>query len=75
MDIANMIANNGFAIVACIGMGLYVREMSKSNQNTIMDIMSKHKEETDKMTAAINNNTLIVQRLLDTLEKEAKDAD
>lgn len=75
MDIANMIANNGFAIVACIGMGLYVREITKANQATIMSIMEKHKEETDKMTAAIQNNTLIVQRLLDTLEKEAKDVD
>ena len=74
MDIANMIANNGFAIVACIGMGLYVREITKANQSTIMDIMSKHKEETDKMTEAINNNTLIVQRLLDTLETEVKNA-
>lgn len=72
MDIANLIANNGFAIAACVAMALYVRELTKSNHENLMKIMEQHKEETDKMTEAIQNNTLIVQRLLDTLEMEVK---
>lgn len=75
MDIWNAISNNGFAIAACVGMALYVRELTKDHRNDINSIMEQHREESDKMTAAIQNNTLIVQRLLDTLEKEVKNAD
>ena len=33
----------------------------------IKDILEKHKEETDKFTESLNNNTLVLQRVCDML--------
>lgn len=37
--------------------------------NTIKQ-QEMHKEESDKMTEALNNNTLVLQKLIDKLDKE-----
>ena len=59
MDFATatqLIGSLGFPIVACIM--LYIR-MEKQDE--------AHKEEVSKLTEAIQNNTLIMQKLVDTL--------
>lgn len=57
MDLANLISNMGFPIA----MVLYL--LWKDNQS-----MQKHEEETRGFIEAINNNTNVVQRLLDKLD-------
>lgn len=52
------IGSLGFPIVACVGLFWY---LTKSND--------KHKEEMDKMAEAINNNTSVMNKLLDKIEK------
>lgn len=56
-DWINVIASVGFPIVACIGLGFYIREIQK-----------EHKEETTKMTEALNNNTLALQKIIDKID-------
>lgn len=34
------------------------------------DLRKEHKEEILKMTEAVNNNTLVIQRLVDKMDKE-----
>ena len=61
--IITMIGSLGFPICACIGLGWFVTSELRS-------MRSDHKEEMAKMTEAINNNNLLLQRILDRLDKE-----
>lgn len=60
-DIVTLITNLGFPIAVCIMMMLYIRELTK-----------EHKAETNEFTKALNNNTLILQKLCDQLDSERK---
>lgn len=55
--IITAIGSLGFPIVACCFMAVYIR-----------DINTKHKEESDKMVEAINNNNKLLERIIDRLE-------
>lgn len=68
--IITMIGSLGFPIVACIGMAIFFREVNKNYREDIKELSSNHKNEMDKLTEAINNNTLVVQKLIDKLDKD-----
>lgn len=53
-DIVNAISTVGFPIVVCIIM-IYLNEKQSL----------RHKEETEKMTLALNNNTVAIQQILE----------
>ena len=55
--IISAISSVGFPIVFCFV--LY---------KTISDMQKAHKEESDKMTEAIHNNTLVIQKLVDKMD-------
>lgn len=57
--IAQFVGTLGFPIAACCYL-MYSREKDGE----------RHKEEMDKMTDALNNNTLAIQHLSDTLSKK-----
>lgn len=57
-QITTLIQNVGFPIVMCAALFWYVTKQK-----------TEHKEETDKMTEAINNNTAVLTELV-TLMKE-----
>lgn len=57
--IAQLVGSLGFPIVACVM--LYVRMEKQSEE---------HKEEVSKLTEAIHNNTLVMQKLIDKLGGE-----
>lgn len=59
VDVANMIGNYGFPIVCCGAMFWYM--IKKDTQ---------HKEESENTRKAIENNTLVIQQLVDKLKKE-----
>ena len=59
-----------FPIVACVVMGWYVKYIQDNYRKDISDISTRHKEEMDKVTQALNNNTLAIQRLTDYIEKD-----
>lgn len=74
MDWAQLIGSLGFPIVACLGMGYYVKYQTDSYRDEVKDMRSEHKEEISKMSEALNNNTLALQKLCDKLDdKEKKD--
>lgn len=68
--IITMIGSLGFPIVACIGMAIFFREVNKNYREDIKELSSNHKNEMDKVTEAINNNTIVVQKLIDKLDKD-----
>lgn len=57
--VAQLVGSLGFPIVACVM--LYVR-MEKQDEN--------HKAEVSELTKAIQNNTLVMQKLIDRLGDE-----
>lgn len=58
-DITQLIGSLGFPIVMCF-------YMMKVNRETSQD----HKEEVAELRKAVENNTLVVQRVLDKLEEK-----
>ena len=55
-NIVQIVAQLGFPIAMCLLMFWYVTKKDES-----------HKEEIDKMSEAVNNNTLVMQKLIDKL--------
>ena len=63
-----MIGSLGFPIVACIAMGWFFAKVNDNYRNDIKELQSTHREEVKAMTDAINNNTLVIQKLIDEME-------
>lgn len=68
MDWMQLISSVGFPIVACLGMGWYVKYETDNNRSEIKDLQREHKAEIDKITDALNNNTLALNLLSDKLD-------
>lgn len=60
--IMQAITTVGFPIVMCLALAWYCMKLNDS-----------HKAETDKFTTALNDNTLILQKLCDILNVERSD--
>lgn len=71
-DIVTMITTVGFPIVACLFMGWYVKYQTDNYRSEVKDMQKEHKDEIQKVTEALNNNTLALQRLCDKMEKESE---
>ena len=67
--IITMIGSLGFPIVACIGLAWFFAKVNENYRNDIKEMNVNHKAEMDKMTEAINNNTLVIQKLIDKMEE------
>lgn len=65
--IITMIGSLGFPIVACIFIAIFFSKTQDNYRADIKDMQNLHKQETDKMTEALNNNTMALQRLIDKI--------
>ena len=73
MDWIQLISSVGFPIVACLGMGWYVKYQTDSYKEEVKEMRKEHKEEIGKMSEALNNNTEALIKLTDKLDKEKRD--
>jgi hypothetical protein len=64
------IGQYAFPIVACVIMGWYVKYTQDNYRTDIQELSKNHKEEIDKVTSALNNNTLALQKLTDVIESK-----
>lgn len=69
-DIVQIISAVGFPIVAAVGCAYFVKWQYEQNQKQMEEMRKEHKDEASKMTEAINNNTLVIQKLIDKIDKE-----
>lgn len=69
MDFMTILTSFGFPVLACIGMALYVKDMTDKNRMEMKEVRESHEKEIKEVTTALNNNTLALQRLCDRLEK------
>ena len=67
-DIITAVSSLGFPIVACIGMGWYVKYQTDNNTKEVTEMRNEHKQEIDKVTQSLNNNTLVIQKLIDKMD-------
>lgn len=63
-QILNLLGQYAFPIAACIAMGWYIKYSHDYFRKDYMDIMTKHKEEMDTITAAVRNNTEAINSLI-----------
>lgn len=66
--IASLIGTLGFPIVACCAMAYFFARVNDNYRSDIKEIQANHKEEIAGMTTAINNNTLVIQKLVDRMD-------
>lgn len=59
----------GFPIVCCGVLMYYVKYNRDKNTEMMADIMARHSEEVNTMSASLNENTLVLQKLCDKLDK------
>lgn len=57
--ITSIITNVGFPIAVCLICFWYINKMQE-----------QHKAETDKLAEALNNNTIVIQKLINNLENK-----
>ena len=65
--ISELITTIGFPIVCFLMCGWYVKYREDKNDNKLEKIIDAHNEENKRLTDAVNNNTLALQRLTDKL--------
>ena len=71
MDFATImqaINSMGFPIVAVIGICWYFAKTQENYRNDLKELSATHKEEVKAMTEAIQQNTLVIQKLCDSLD-------
>ncbi len=66
-EIVQIISAVGFPIVAALGCAYFVKWQYEQNSKQVEEMRKEHKEEVNKMTEALNNNTLALQKLIDKL--------
>lgn len=73
--VLQLISSNLFPICACIAMALYFNKMNENYRADIKEANITHRDEmaniTDAvnlMTKAVNDNSAIIQRLIDKME-------
>lgn len=64
------IGNYAFPIVCCVAMGYYIYKTNENYRSDLDTVSQRHKEEMASVINAINNNTLIMQKLCDKLGEE-----
>lgn len=67
-NILTIIGSYGFPICACIAIAWFFNKVNDNYRNDIKELSASHKEEVKVMTEAINQNTLVIQKLSDNLE-------
>lgn len=72
VDWVQLISSVGFPIVACLGMGWYVKYQTDNYRQEVKEMQKEHKEEIGKMSEALNNNTEALIKLTEKLDKENK---
>lgn len=75
MDIQTIlqaITTVGFPIVACGVMMWYVKYQTDRNREDIDKLNEQHRAEMLDMTTAVNNNTVVLTRLCEIINKEEK---
>lgn len=65
--LSQIIMTIGFPIVACCACGWFIFYMTKAHREELQRFQDLHNTEIKEITTAINNNTIVIQKLVDKL--------
>lgn len=65
--VASLISSVGFPIVIALIMAWYIKYINDKHSEETRALNEAHKTEMSDAVQAINNNTLVMQKLIDTL--------
>ena len=68
-SVVQIISTLGFPIAMCIGACVFIKYQFDSNNKNMEELRKEHKEEVEKMTTAITNNTIALTKITEKLEK------
>jgi len=68
-EVVQIISTLGFPIAMCVGACIFIKYQFDSNNKNVEEMRKEHKEEVEKMTTAISNNTIALTKLIEKLEK------
>ena len=74
MDLIQLISSLGFPIVACIFVAVYTSKQSENYRSDIKELQKDHKEEITQLRTALENNTLVIQKLIDKMDQDTEGA-
>lgn len=66
-NIISIVSSVGFPIAMCFIMGYYLKYTHDDHREDLKRLQEQHTEEMKAITEAVNNNTLVIQRLLDSI--------
>lgn len=67
--IVQIVQTVGFPIAMCVAMGAYVKYTEDKSREERVELQAQHVEEMESVKAALNNNTLALQKLVDEFNK------
>lgn len=67
-DVVQLISQYGFPIVCCLGLAFYVKYQTDNYNKEIREMRQEHQDEINKVTEALNNNTIALQKLCDKFD-------
>lgn len=67
-----LIQSVGFPIVMCGLMAWYVKYITDKNREEIAKEREVHKQEMSQVITAINNNTIVIEKLIAKLDAESE---
>lgn len=68
MDISTLLGSYAFPVVACISMAWYVKYITDKNKEETAEHTTVMLAYKDELKDAINNNTLVMQKLCDSMD-------
>ena len=71
-EIIVLIQSVGFPIVMCGLMAWYVKYITDKNREEIAKEREAHKQEMNQVIIAINNNTIVIEKLVAKLDAESE---
>lgn len=66
--ISSFIQTVGFPAVCVVGMGYFVKYITDQHHEEIEKMNEQHRAEMSEVTAALNNNTVALQKLTDYIQ-------
>ena len=69
-DVTTLISTLGFPIAMCVGACFFIKYLFDTFTKQITEMQKEHKDEVRSMNTAIENNTLILTKLCEKLDKE-----
>ena len=70
--IMTLVSTLGFPIVMCGTLLWYIKYITDQHRTEMSIQRSEHVKEVEKMTDAVNNNTLVIQKLVTIIEERFK---